>query len=712
MAGGDIGYATRVDSIASSPVASGEASPQDTDPTVIGLRDGRATEVALVGGKAAALARAAAEGLPTLPGLVLTTDLCRRVDAGRAIEEGDELRRAASVADRCVVRSSSVVEDTAESSAAGQFESVIDVRGEDQMAQAVRTVLDSRERAGAAHRPIAVLVQPMVEPDIAGVLFGVDPVTGRSDRRVVTAVHGQPDALVSGEVDGSHYLLDRRGDPIEVDLRDGAEVPVPVLRRLVRLSDETARLFGSPQDIEWAVVDGSVVLLQSRPVTTDIRGVPAGPVYGPGPVAETFPERLAPLEVELWIPPLEEGVREALRLAGAVPPSELAGPDLVISVDGRAAIDLERTGEIERREDRPPWYAVSRRIRRLRSAWRIGRLRTALPALAGRLVERADDDLESRPALDELTERQLEGLLGRGGVALRALHAHEVLMGLLTESGENKLTGASVAMRVLAEARSEGRPDDEIAARSPVVLALTSPRIAPHADLPDAATMPTLLPGRGAEPGADETVSDAGVAREALRLRVRWVQEVMGRAAWELGERLAANGRLREPESVKYLGYDDLAKVVTRRVDIDFQRVEEVRRRFEHLEPRRLPARFRLSRSGGPVPHRESGESGGGTGAGGGRASGVVTHDAEDPEPGSILVVQNLSPGIGPVLDRLAGLVAETGSVLSHLAILAREAGVPAVVGHTGATDEFPEGVHLTVDGDSGRVTLTEEDEK
>ena len=73
------------------------------------------------------------------------------------------------------VRSSSVVEDTSESSAAGQFESVLGVRGADALVAAVGEVLDSRERAQAATEPIAVLIQPMVDPDRAGVAFGVDP---------------------------------------------------------------------------------------------------------------------------------------------------------------------------------------------------------------------------------------------------------------------------------------------------------------------------------------------------------------------------------------------------------------------------------------------------------------------------------------------------------------------------------------------------------
>ena len=57
-----------------------------------------------------------------------------------------------------------------------------------------------------------------------------------------------------------------------------------------------------------------------------------------------------------------------------------------------------------------------------------------------------------------------------------------------------------------------------------------------------------------------------------------------------------------------------------------------------------------------------------------------------------MLVTTTLTPGLGPLLPRLAGIVAETGSVLSHLAILARESGVATVVGYTGATDTFADG--------------------
>jgi phosphohistidine swiveling domain-containing protein len=73
-----------------------------------------------------------------------------------------------------------------------------------------------------------------------------------------------------------------------------------------------------------------------------------------------------------------------------------------------------------------------------------------------------------------------------------------------------------------------------------------------------------------------------------------------------------------------------------------------------------------------------------------------------------VLVVDALTPTLGPLLPRLAGLVSETGSVLSHLAILAREAEVPIVVGRPGATTDLEDGIVVRVDGQSGEVTVVE----
>ncbi len=677
-----------------------------TAPEIVVLTDPRALDVALTGSKAAALAKAAVAGIDTLPGVVLTTSFTAVVDAGGQASDQPAVRRAFDQADGdrhpLVARSSSVLEDTAGSSMAGQFDSVIGIPTFDAFTVGVQSVLDSRVRAGVPGSPIAVLVQPLIEPRYGGVMFGVDPVTGRTDRRTVSAVEGGPEPLVSGEVDGSRYVLDIKARVVDFTRGDGPQLPAPVLRRLVALSVEVERVFGGPQDVEWAVAqDGHVWLLQSRPVTTEIRGVPVGPVYGPGPVAETFPEPLAELEHDLWVPPLRDAVREAVLLAGLATPKEVAASGVIVSMAGHVAIDLRLAGEIVPKRSLVQKLNPMPGARRLRGAWQVGRLRAAMPTLAQQLLDRVDADLGAVPALSELTSRQLVGLFHRGHGVLRALHAHEILIGMLTDTGRNRMTGASVALRVLAEAREDGLDDAEVLERSPVVLALTPPRIAPRPRLPDEATPMHL--GRDSDSG-----NDNGILREALRLRVRWVQELTGRAAWELGKRLTDSEDLVKPGMIRHMTLEHVEAVFTHRAVV----IPSLVQTHLHNFGAPLPARFQISDLGKVIRVPADHGSEGGTGAGGGTGRGRVTYDTQDPPAGSVLVTTTLSPGLGPLLTRFNGIVAETGSVLSHLAILAREAGVPTVVGYADATRDLHEGDDVVVDGETGLVTVeTDESE-
>src|ERR687897_1210814 len=563
------------------------------------------------------------------------------------------------------------------------------------------TVLDSRNRPATTAQPMAVLVQPLIEPMFGGVMFGVDPVSGRSDRRVVTAVRGGPEPLVSGEVDGSRFVLDpSTGKVLDFDANDGPKLERDDLKHLVALSAQVASVFGGPQDVEWAIAaDKKLWLLQSRPVTTEVRGVPRGPIYGPGSVAETFPSPLTELENDLWVPPLREAVCEAVVLSGTATLAQVHASGVVICVDGHVAIDLRLAGEIKPKHRMVHKLNPIPAARQLRGAWRVGRLRSALPQLAEHLLDRTDADLEAVPALTDLTSRQLIALLHRSRDILRALHAHEILMGMLTDTGGNRMTGASVALRVLAEARQDGLSDKEIIARSPSVLALTGPHVAPAPVLPEEATAVATT-------NTCQACSDNGILREALRLRVRWVQEVSGRAAWELGERLAAAGDLTEPELIRHMSLEHVESVATKRAVV----IPALVTSHAHDFGAPLPAWFQLSDLGKPIRAQCASEVGGGTGAGGGVGSGPVSYDTDNPATGSVLVTTTLSPGLGPLLPRLKGIVAETGSVLSHLAILAREARVPTVVGYAGATADLAEGVVVYVDGDDGRVTIEDED--
>ena len=269
-------------------------------------------------------------------------------------------------------------------------------------------------------------------------------------------------------------------------------------------------------------------------------------------------------------------------------------------------------------------------------------------------------------------------------------------MGMLTDTGRNRMTGASVALRVLVEARQDGLSDEEILARSPIVLALAAPRVAPEPELPREATAIHL--GRDERSG-----NDNGILREALRLRVRWIQELSGRAAWELGERLAASGQLTEPELIRHMTLEHVEAVATKRAVV----IPALVQSHHHDFGAPLPARFQLSDRGKVVRvdmaprdgrrHRRGWRHRERTGHLRRRRSAARVRCSSR---------RRSRPGSAPLLPRLNGIVAETGSVLSHLAILAREAGVATVVGYAGATDDLPEGAVVHVDGETGQVTI------
>ncbi|MGH9164385.1 MAG: PEP/pyruvate-binding domain-containing protein, partial [Acidimicrobiales bacterium] len=437
---------------------------------MIALDDRRAVDPALVGAKAAALARSAQCGLPVLPGFVVTTG----ADWTTAVAEIEPAWRALGGHERAlVVRSSSTVEDGGTSSMAGMFTSVLDVVGWPAFVEAVHAVLGSAKALPQVEMaPLAVLVQPMLRPRLGGVLFGADPVTGRTDRLVAAVVEGGPDRLVSGSVDGAQYVLTPAGRVLSVE-RPVAGLGRHERRALAGLAAQVAQLFGGPQDVEWAIEeDGTLRLLQSRPITAlGHTEAGRGPVFGPGPVAETFPDPLSPLEVDLWVGPLRRGVAEALALTGAGSRRRLAGSPVVVTVGGRVAADLALLGVdagprrfLARFDPRPP-------ARRLRAAWRVGRLRAALPALATQLVDEVDGRLLEVPDLDELSDAELVSLLERAQPVLVALHGHEVLAGLLVAPATPATSGASVALRALAAGRADGLDDDEITGATPAVLA-------------------------------------------------------------------------------------------------------------------------------------------------------------------------------------------------------------------------------------------------
>lgn len=640
---------------------------------VLALGDARSVRPELVGAKAANLAIAARAGLRVLPGFVVTTDA-----VAHGLEDPDTVATLRTAlhelgAGPVVVRSSSTIEDAGESSMAGRFTSVLGVCGWDDFhdaAQRVAASADAVRDIDGTPAAIGILVQPMLDARFGGVMFAKDPLTGRSDRLVVEVVAGGPDALVSGRALAARWVLSPHGRVLDHTSVAGVpELDRADRRSLARLAAAATRCFGSPQDIEWAVGrDAAIVLLQSRPVTATGDVLAHGPLLGPGPVSETFPDQLTEREQWLWLEPLRDGIARALLASGAVSPRRVRESPVVTSVDGFAVVDLDLFGLAAhhvpvRRRFRPA--AIGRR---LISAWRVGRLRVALPALIDQVISSVDAHLAAVPAPRGLGDDEIEALMERGRRELATVHCFEALAGMLLDEHDSGGSAALSALRALHRSRAAGLDDATIVAREPIVLCLAPPTLAHPIRLPEAALRPERGPvGREMPIGR----------RDALRVRTRWLQELIGRAALEQTSR--------------------------RGVTID-----TLHRR---LAP--PPVAFRLSAHGDVIAAGAHGSGLVGQPASPGRAVGVVRHRASSMtiDDDTILVTRTLDPALAAVLPGLAGLVTETGSSLSHLAILAREERVPTVVAVDHAVSRLPAGTRIAIDGGSGCIEILEREE-
>src|SRR5262245_54891629 len=200
------------------------------------------------------------------------------------------------------VRSSATTEDLPEASFAGQQDTFLNVVGNEALLKAVVRCWSSlwtaraigyRARNGIEHQgaALAVVVQKMVQSEAAGVLFTANPLTVKRTETVVDATMGLGEALVSGQVEPDHYVVNPisgrilsktlgakavviRGKPdggtvtLAEDAASRQALPDRAVIELSALGQRVARLFGVPQDIEWAWAGGKLFLLQSRPITS------------------------------------------------------------------------------------------------------------------------------------------------------------------------------------------------------------------------------------------------------------------------------------------------------------------------------------------------------------------------------------------------------------------------------------------------------------
>jgi pyruvate, water dikinase len=302
-------------------------------------------DVAAAGGKGASLSRMATASLAVPPGFVVCAGCFARFLDAHAVQaeiadilDGLDVERPADLtaaADRIkaticglpipaeiesaivdtyrqlgdgdapvAVRSSAIAEDSGAASFAGQQETYLNVAGAEAVVDRVRRCWASffgsgalfyrRAKGSLADMGMAVVVQRLIVPEKAGVLFTVDPVSRRRDRMTIEATWGFGEALVSGLIVPDNYQVTRPDgevvrafvppktialtrDPVGGGLIE-TELPPEQIHERVLADDEIAEIvavglrvedfFGAPQDVEWCIAVGNLYVLQSRPITT------------------------------------------------------------------------------------------------------------------------------------------------------------------------------------------------------------------------------------------------------------------------------------------------------------------------------------------------------------------------------------------------------------------------------------------------------------
>jgi phosphohistidine swiveling domain-containing protein len=376
------------------------------------------TMLPIAGGKAANLGELARAGLPVPDGFCVTTAAYEIVAEGASLDSilddlaktsSDDTPRLAELAaaaraslleapvpddlalsiaesyrglgdgEPVAVRSSATAEDLPYASFAGQQDTYLNVVGVDGVIDAVRRCLASlwtdravsyRASNGIDPRGVrlAVVVQRMVEAEVAGILFTANPLTGRRRQAVIDASSGLGEAVVSGAVNPDHFVVNtatgeiverRLGDKrvaiqaaagggtrrVELDGReDETSLEDGQIRALADLGARVEAHYGQPQDTEWAIDGGGRIwLLQARPITT-LFPLPADAptndddlrVYFSGSVAQGVYRPLTPMGLQAF----RLVASAAVTLAGRPPRDPDAGPAFFTEAGGRLFIDI------------------------------------------------------------------------------------------------------------------------------------------------------------------------------------------------------------------------------------------------------------------------------------------------------------------------------------------------------------------------------------
>jgi phosphohistidine swiveling domain-containing protein len=730
----------------------------DTNRPILRLDEVGANDAQRVGGKAANLGELKRAGFPVPDGFVVLEEPGPDLDAALESIGGGPV----------AVRSSASAEDLAEASFAGQYETLLNVIGSQAMREAIRSCRESAanqrvtaystQRGIDAGPAIAVLVQKMIEPRAAGVAFSANPLTGDRSEVVVTAVRGLGERLVSGEGDAEEWVVRAGGasrlkGPEQVISRDQAIAVADLARR-------AADHFGKPQDIEWALADAGLFLLQSRPITAlspQISWTPPGSGYWMRNLrmGEWLPEPVTPLFEDWLLERLATGFAHGnavdVGLGAGLRQAIVNGwyystpqPDVQLRAVMKAVVS--RPGTLLRfatsllKQSTDPELADRRYFSRVVRRWRedaLPRYRALVEARAAAVdALRAAEIFRLVDEVGEAAGEQLWCLAVGGGSAWKVEVAlgrfyRQHLASRVKVDVATLLTGLPTSTDLLAShlvqsldwyrptlgesSPAAPRPDTTERRRG-----VETKRLVAEKECRDALAGDRVLLARF------ETLLRLAQSYAALReeqsnlLTLGW--PLLRRSVLRLGSEAVRQGAVDAPDDAFFMTRSELEAASTSRDQHDLRSLLGERRTrwesYRRLAPplalgkapkllQRMMGSLELLRSdavaGEGALHGEP--------ASPGRASGPVrivrsSADFDAFRDGEVLVAQVTAPAWTPLFARAVAVVTDGGSLAAHASLVAREYGIPAVVATGDATTRLSDGEWVTVDGSGGFVEV------
>ena len=793
---------------------------------LIRFEDDVAMDPSVVGHKFASLARATRSGFDVPSAVAIRVEANYFYRRSKDWPENllSEIRDAAKeigLSKGVSVRSSSTQEDLEGKSFAGQYETYLDVRDENDLkikiqkcwesaaSQLFFDYLDGQPDRNEAPL-MSVMIQRMVHAKAAGVAFSRNPMVPLRNEVVVEAVRGLGEKLVSGHVTPYRVFVRRDrivedGTTSEMNKSEGMILGDIKWREIAELAKRAEAHSGKPHDIEWAIDgNGKLWLLQSRPVTT-IReaDLNAPPGTWTRKIAEDlWADRLTPLLADIMmkntprfdlsrnseflkIPVIKpslsvingflyvncENLKQLLTLVpekfriselrGLFPPGfdidSVPSPSvknlLLFAVRAIALGVMQPQGN-------PLFCQYLSRLHLRKLQDNLNRLDRLPNTTAAQALRKTKESLECLALLQEknqwpyfyatvFTWALRWVVKDVGGLA------YSDFLHLLSANTANITTKIEHEMRQLVEAvRNDETVLDRFLNRPPEQLVGTLPR--PLQEKLDMFLLKygcrsrhrTLYLKRWAEAPEEVLGMIATLLRSSLdggmvkttkpadpltiiRQKLSWrlgltlrpllkftcnflnlredLRFILDKILYRVRQSVMTLGKHSGlDEDVLFLAQSELEQVVDGRIGFEAAKRLTGTRRDAFLKQSdvyafyvdgrpmdELPSNAKIIRGIGTSPGRATG-----------RARIVDDPTRQDIQKGDILVAKNTDPGWTPVLRIVSGIVVEEGGILNHCSIVARELGIPAVVGVRQATQKIPENTRVTIDGGQGAVQM------